>query len=200
METEFSRIVKAANVPPHGLHVTETANVEECQALAERYMIEAVKHFEVAADIRQWRKQGLHVKALIKADIIQTCIVTLEAMENSIEERFEVFMLPENMLASYLTKANKASKADKAGKAELIEDLDMPDLLVDGQCDIGELAAQYLSLALDPYPRKQGAQSAYLDSMTEDNDAMTEDNREQAESGAQDKSHPFAMLAKLKRK
>jgi len=193
METEFSRIVKAANVPPHGLHVTETATADECQALAGRYMIEAVKYFEVEADIKIWRKQGLHVKALMRADIIQTCIVTLEAMENNIEERFEVFMLPENMLASYVKKANKADKA------ELIEDLDVPDVLVDGQCDIGELAAQYLSLALDPYPRKQGAQSAYLDTMTEDTSGQRDD-KGQAETSAEDKSHPFAMLAKLKRK
>lgn len=184
METEFSRIVKAANVPPHGLHVTEAATADECQALAGRYMIEAVKRFELEADIRIWRKQGLHVKALMKADITQTCIVTLEAIENNIEERFEVFLLPENMLASHSTSADKA---------ELIQDLDMPDVLVDGQCDIGELAAQYLSLALDPYPRKQGAQSAYLDE-------MTEDSRAQVETSAQDKSHPFAKLAKLKRK
>jgi len=191
METEFSRIVKAANVPPHGLHVTETATADECQALAGRYMIEAVKHFEVEADIKIWRKQGLHVKALMRAEIIQTCIVTLEAVENNIEERFEVFMLPENMLASHLKKANKTDKA------EAIEDLDVPDVLVDGQCDIGELAAQYLSLALDPYPRKQGAQSAYLDTMPEDSRG---DSRAQAETGAEDKSHPFAKLAKLKRK
>jgi len=193
METEFSRIVKAANVPPHGLHVTETATADECQALAGRYMIEAVKHFEVEADIKTWRKQGLHVKAWIKADIIQTCIVTLEAIENNIEEQFEVFMLPENMLASHVAKAKKADKA------ELIEDLDMPDVLVDGQCDIGELAAQYLSLALDPYPRKQGAQPAYLDTMTQDTSGRRDD-REQAETSADDKSHPFAKLAKLKRK
>jgi len=73
----------------------------------------------------------------------------------------------------------------------------VPDELVDGQGDISELASEYLSLAADPYPRKQGAQSAYLDTMPEDSRG---DSRAQAETGAEDKSHPFAKLAKLKRK
>ena len=38
----------------------------------------------------------------------------------------------------------------------LSETPDPPDLIVNGLFDLGALAAEFLALALDPYPRKPG--------------------------------------------
>ena len=40
-----------------------------------------------------------------------------------------------------------------------------PDAIVDGKIDLGALAAEFLALGLDPYPRKPGAsfESSELD-------------------------------------
>ena len=35
---------------------------------------------------------------------------------------------------------------------------DPPDPIVDGRIDLGALAVEFLALALDPYPRKPGAE------------------------------------------
>ena len=39
-----------------------------------------------------------------------------------------------------------------------LEDVDAPDPIVDGKIDLGALAAEFMVLGLDPYPRKPGAE------------------------------------------
>ena len=58
-----------------------------------------------------------------------------------------------------------------------------PETIIDGVIDIGELAAQFLALALDPYPRAPGVA---LDQVWSDGDEPT--------------SSPFAAIEKLKRR
>ena len=38
----------------------------------------------------------------------------------------------------------------------LLDGEDAPDPIVDGKIDLGALAAEFLALGLDPYPRKPG--------------------------------------------
>ena len=50
---------------------------------------------------------------------------------------------------------------DRPARAELdvtMEELDEPDPLIDGMVDLGALAAEFMGLALDPYPRKPGVE------------------------------------------
>ena len=42
----------------------------------------------------------------------------------------------------------------------MLDEEDPPDPIVDGKVDLGALAAEFLALALDPYPRKPGAEFA----------------------------------------
>ena len=57
---------------------------------------------------------------------------------------------------------------------------DAPEPLVGGMIDLGEVATEFLSLGLDPYPRK--ADAAFATPAAED-----------------DTPHPFAALAALKK-
>ena len=41
-----------------------------------------------------------------------------------------------------------------------MDDEDAPDPIVDGQIDLGALAAEFMLLGLDPYPRKPGVEFA----------------------------------------
>ena len=61
------------------------------------------------------------------------------------------------------------------------EEDDPPDPIVDGKIDLGALAAEFVALALDPYPRKPGARFEPVD---------VEPDRERI---------PFAGLARLKK-
>jgi len=55
---------------------------------------------------------------------------------------------------------------------------DPPEPIVGGRLELGELAAQHLSLALDPYPRAPGVEAP-------------------AGGGEADGRRPFAVLSKL---
>ncbi len=44
--------------------------------------------------------------------------------------------------------------------AALAEQPDPPDPIVNGRIDLGQLAAEFLALGLDPYPRKPGVEFA----------------------------------------
>ena len=77
-----------------------------------------------------------------------------------------------------------------AGKGQvtvsLDADSDPPDAIVNGAIDLGALAVEFLTLALDPYPRKPGAEFA------------ASDGAGLADHGDQDSGNPFAALAKLR--
>lgn len=168
--TEFSRILEVERLPKNGLNMSELASADECVALAERYKIEGVSAFNLKADVTAWRKKGLHVKATVMATITQICVISLDAFDQDITEAFDVVMLPDSML--------KPSDDE--------EDGDQPEAIIDGKADIGELAVQYLALAIDLYPRKTSDSFGYIE------DDGVNDNLA--------KESPFAALEGLKEK
>ena len=165
MDNEFSRIVDIAKISPKGLRLKETASADECAALTKRFDIRAVKSFTMQLEVSPWRKKGLRAVGQATAEIEQICGVTLDPMQSRIEEPLDIFLLPEHM--------TQPVEAD--------ENLDMPDSLVDGKADLGEIAVQCLSLAIDPYPRSQAAPLEHIESRE------VEDN-------------PFAALKQLQEK
>ena len=77
---------------------------------------------------------------------VQTCVVTLEPMDTAVEDDFQAVFAPAAMLEP------------DSGELEIgLSDEDGPEPMEGGRIDLGELVAQHLSLALDPYPRKPDA-------------------------------------------
>jgi hypothetical protein len=74
----------------------------------------------------------------------QTCVVTLEPLENTVDEPFDVLFVPNEAGASaVLVPATEAVD-------------DTRETLVDGTADIGAVAAEFFLLGIDRYPRKRG--------------------------------------------
>jgi len=73
-----------------------------------------------------------------------------------------------------------------------ISEEDIPEPMFNGRIDIGELAAQHLSLALDPYPHAEGVEFEGFGEADEDEDGDDPDEPE--------KPNPFAALERLKRR
>ncbi len=64
-----------------------------------------------------------------------------------------------------------------------------------GRIDIGELVAQNLSLALEPYPRKEGVEfTPILEDVGPDTLSLTEDTPPEPP-----RQNPFAALSRLKK-
>jgi len=169
---EFSRPQSIDEIGRDGLHVRLVADPGECAALAKRFGIIRISGLEAELDLRQSRGGDIiAVSGQIEAAVEQECVVSLEPVASKISETVEERF------------ARNAEIAD-----DILVSVDEPeeidDLVVGGEIDLGEMLAQCLYLALDPYPRKEGV---VID--------------ESVEVAAQDRgSNPFSVLENLKTK
>ena len=143
-ESEFSRPLRVDPLPRDGLTQTIEATADERAALAALNRLPAIARLSAEFRISKWRR-GVRVEGELSARVTQTCVVSLEPFEVEIEEPIDVRFLPLDP---------EAPPPASAGGA--CDDEDEPDPLVDGKIDLGALAAEFLTLALDPYPRKAG--------------------------------------------
>lgn len=153
LHSEFSHVVEVERVPTDGMTLRLSADEAERQNLARRFRIPGV--LALTAQIRiepdLVLAGGYRVSGHFEAKVEQTCVVSLDPVRQSVSERFERTFSP---------AAKTAPPAGQAGdEAEWLdpEIADPPDLLVDGRIDIGEVVAEEVALALDPYPRKAEA-------------------------------------------
>jgi hypothetical protein len=78
--------------------------------------------------------------------------VTLEPIENDIDEKIDLTFVPVEQIPQI---------ADEPVDQEMVsgegEEGEPPEPIVNGIIDLGRLATDVLFLAIDPYPRKEGA-------------------------------------------
>lgn len=120
-------------------------DAEARQRIARALNLKSLDRFEadleVTATVSGWRLTGRVV-----ADAVQSCVLTLEPLPVHVDERFEV----------NLVEAVDTPPSDD-GEIDLELDDDSPDVVENGQIDLGQYAVEQLALHLDPYPRKDGA-------------------------------------------
>ncbi|MDP1628244.1 DUF177 domain-containing protein [Parvibaculum sp.] len=177
---EFSRIVTVNDVPPSGIEIKFTADAKALKALARRYDVAEVKHLSGTGRIRPYRKAGLTLECTFKAEVVQSCVVTLDPVSQSIETSFTQRYLPAHMIEPEI--------GVPVAESEIVIDVeaeDAPEPMTGNGIDVGEAVAEQLALAIDPYPRKPGI--AF--------EAPVEDEDDASESPP----NPFAVLEKLKK-
>jgi hypothetical protein len=143
----FSRPVPVHDVPMSGKEIALTADPAEREALAKFLKVPEVKRFEAHFNLKPRGDGGLSVTGELEADVVQTCVVTLENFPATVKEEIEV---------RYVDK-DETPPATPGEEHEA--DLDAPDVLINGTADLGMLAAEHLALGLDPYPRKPGVEA-----------------------------------------
>lgn len=160
--------VHLENIPDTGVHVDLDADEEVRARLAALAGVRSVPRLHAAVDLAR-HGDGLRATGRVTATIGQTCVVTLEPLETTVDEAFDVLFLPQQAVGEVAAVSVSA--------AEEVDDT--RETLVGGIADLGAVAAEFFLLGIDPYPRKPGAVFA----------APAEDRA--ADS-------PFAVLAKLK--
>ena len=138
---EFSRSVRVEPLPRDGLELEIEADPQERAALAALNNLVEITSLKATFRITKWRK-GVHVTGEVFAKVTQNCVVSLEPFEAEITSPLDMRYLPED---------------SKRPADDSLEDLEPPDPLIDGHIDLGAVAGEFLTLALDPYPRKPGA-------------------------------------------
>jgi uncharacterized metal-binding protein YceD (DUF177 family) len=141
--------VGVAEIPVVGLHREIEAGPAQRESMAEVAGLREIALANAALDVTPMDAGRFHVTGRIRAMVGQTCVVTLEPIENEIDEPIDlVFAPPEQIpdLAELVDEAN-----------EEVETPDPPEPIVDGVIDLGRLATDALFLAIDPYPRRKDA-------------------------------------------
>lgn len=138
---EFSVNVTLDDLPKAGRHFVLDANAEERAAVAQRLGVSAID--ALSGDLRVTvGKERFTVRGTVAARLTRECVISLEEITEDIDEPFEIDFVRH------------------AGALETAEEeisLDSPEVHSDPQFDIGELLVQQLSLAMDPFPKKQDA-------------------------------------------
>jgi hypothetical protein len=160
-------------IPEAGLHREIEADSATCRAIAETAGIREVISVQASFDLALKRDGKVHVTGRVRARIGQDCVVTLDPIENEIDEPIDLIFAPPDQIP------DMADLVDD----DLDDDAEVPDPpepIENGQIELGRVATDALFLAIDPYPRKQGA---VFEAEVVDEDPA---------------DHPFAALKALK--
>ena len=171
---EFSRPFEVAELEDGELVREITADEGELAALQRRFAIEALHGVSAKLTIAAAGEGVVQVSGTVRAKLSQICIVTLDPVDEEVAETIAVTYLPPGVEEPH---------------GGLEGDLEAPDEYeaFDGvSIDLGELTAQQIAAAINPYPRKDGVIFGNQGQLG-DNDPEERDN-------------PFAVLEALKAK
>lgn len=143
--------VIVAQIPDTGLHRKLEASAAERQAMAELADVREVLSAEADLDVVPKSGGRIQVTGLVRARIGQICVVTLDPIENEIEEEVDLIFSPEAEVRKMADLIEEGQ--DDEAPPEVI---DPPEAIVGGIIDLGRIATDALFLAIDPYPRKEG--------------------------------------------
>ena len=142
--------VAVAQIPDTGLHRDFEADRAEREAMAEIAGLRNIPSASASLDLVLKRGGRVHVTGRVRARIGQSCVVTLDPIENEIDEDIDLMFAPPVLISQLSDLVEEAGESD-------MEIPDPPEPIVDGVIDLGRLATDALFLAVDPYPRKPGA-------------------------------------------
>ena len=138
---ELHRPVLVRRVGPEGLSIDVEASAAECAALAERMRVPRILALSCRFELRPGGRGTVEAAGRLRARVVQVCVVSLDEFEATVTEDFAVRFVPEGQ------------ESDDDDPEAVDESPYRGDAI-----DLGEAAAEQLALALDPYPRKPGAE------------------------------------------
>jgi uncharacterized metal-binding protein YceD (DUF177 family) len=161
--------VDIKSIPASGFDFARTASEAERAALATALDLLSCDKLVVHGRIRGTAGDTYWFKGTLEADVVQACVVTLAPVHDTIQTTIAVeFVPPEQAQA-----AASVVHLDDTSEVEPIEQ----DALA-----IGRVAFEELAAALNPYPRRPGAEYAAPAPSADTDNAP----------------NPFAVLARLK--
>lgn len=130
---------------------------------------------QLIADLTLVRQKDgvVHVTGTVKAAVVQECVVSFQPVRQEIEELIDSRF------------SDRAAPVDPGQRAGLEVHIDVaaetPEPVRDGLIDISTLVLEHAALAIEPYPRAEGAEIP----------------EEYANKGGSSEESPFAMLSQL---
>ncbi len=143
---ELSRPLSVDKISTGGMVERIVARPNERKALMVRFGLLDLSRLEADLSIDHARDRMLTVTGSFVADVVQQCVVTLEPIPVRVTDKIDIIFAPPHLLDKGAGSPHFDSGEEEA-----------PEPIVNGEIDLGELVAQHLAVALDPYPRKPDA-------------------------------------------
>ena len=141
MTVEMHRPILVGQIPAAGSDATVEATPAECSALALRMGLPEVHALHCRFHLVRETNTIIRATGVLRARVTQTCVISLEDFDATVEESFAVRFVP---------AGTEADDPDPDTDDEIPYE--------NGVLDLGEAAAEQLGLALDPYPRMPEAE------------------------------------------
>lgn len=142
--------IMVAQIPDTGLHRDVEADAAARKAMAELAGLREVLSARASFDVIPKSDGRFQVTGNVRARIGQTCVVTLDPIENDIDEAIDLMFAPPEQIPALADLVDDDDESD-------VEIPDPPEPIIGGVIDLGRLATDVLFLGVDPYPRKPGA-------------------------------------------
>jgi uncharacterized metal-binding protein YceD (DUF177 family) len=143
----FVRTVQVSKIGDGGLTIDVIASAAELPKIAAYLDLLSVQTLVAHVTLTRWHGKGVLVTGSFVADVTQSCVVTLDPVEEHVEGDFERRFLPD-------------AAASDAREVKVDPEGDDPPEPLGREIDLGVILVEELSLGLDPYPRKAGVEFA----------------------------------------
>ena len=160
-----------SDIPDGGLKRERAATASERDGIAAALHLLTMSELHTAYRIERLAGGGYRLHGRVTSTLQQACVVSLEPLDARLDEPFDIEFW------------ETRERGDESGEASV---LDGPDIetLERGEIATGRIVFETVSAALNPYPRKHGAEMTWCDEA----------------ASVPGKTSPFAGLAKLKDK
>lgn len=182
-KSEIERIVDLDRMGPSGAALEIAAREGERAALAKRFGFIGLPALSARVTVDRRPGGQVVVEGRLRGKVVQACILTLDPVSQDLDETFRIVF----------KRDFEDEKDPESGDAVINSQADAPEPLRGNMLDVGEIVAEQLSLAADPYPRKPGVK---LEDVLP-KPAVRRGGRPPPKEG---KRHPFAGLASLRDK
>jgi hypothetical protein len=143
---EFSRVVSFDQITANGFKYHVEAKPEECQRLAKRFSLVAIHQLKGDFVLSPDEEPGwFRIEGEIQSDVVQSCVSTLKDVPAQVQASIQILLKP-----------SREENKEQEFMIDLEEEVDIEYYTVEN-VDLGEIASQYLSLNLDPFPHAPGA-------------------------------------------
>jgi hypothetical protein len=139
--------IVVAQIPDTGLHRDIEAGEAVRDRMAEVAGLREIMSASASLDVTPKGGGRFQVAGWVRARIGQTCVVSLDPIENDIDEAIDLIFAPPDQIPELADLVDEAAESDT-------EIPDPPEPIDNGVIDLGRVATDALFLGVDPYPRK----------------------------------------------
>lgn len=144
-QPELSRPVAVDKISAGGVEEKIVADKDERLLLTQRFGLLELPKLQALLTVKPTRGSRMFaVEGSMEADVVQRCVVTLEPLPAHITQPIKVLYAAPEFLET------------DPGHTHIDIEGEETEPILDGIIDLGELVAQTLGIAFDPYPRKPG--------------------------------------------